>query len=329
MPRQARIHTPGLLHHVISRGLNRGLIFKSGEDYRDFIERIGPCLEKSPNQILAWALMPNHFHLLVRSGTGGITSFMRRLMSGYANAFNARHKRSGYLFQNRYKSIVCEESAYLMELVRYIHLNPLRAGLVKGLHELRRYPYAGHGVIMGTFRYDWQERDEVLGLFGKTEATATRRYAEFVGEGVSLGRRPDLVGGGLKKSHGGVCSPKSDRECYDSRILGSGSFVESLLSQEEKAERRSRDARRGGWDRLVKAVAQRQGVEPAVLFQKGRRQTVSDGKAMLIYAGVTLFGKTNKKMAAMTRMAEPPASRARQRGKAILEKSGILSELGN
>ena len=169
----------------------------------------------------------------------------------------------------------------------------------------------------------------MLGLVGKTEATASRRYAEFVGEGVSLGRRPDLVGGGLKKSHGGVCSPKSDRECYDSRILGSGSFVESLLSQEEKAERRSRDARRGGWDRLVKAVAQRQGVEPAVLFQKGRRQTVSDGKAMLIYAGVTLFGKTNKKMAAMTRMAEPPASRARQRGKAILEKSGILSELGN
>ena len=111
MPRQARIHTPGLLHHVISRGLNRGLIFKSVEDYLDILERIGPCLEKSPNQILAWALMPNHFHLLVRSGTGGITSFMRRLMSGYANAFNARHKRSGYLFQNRYKSIVCEESA--------------------------------------------------------------------------------------------------------------------------------------------------------------------------------------------------------------------------
>jgi REP element-mobilizing transposase RayT len=127
MPRQARIDSPGLLHHLISRGLERREIFRTFEDYRDFMDRIEISPQKSPNQILAWALMPNHFHLLIRSGKGGMTSFMRRLMSGYATSFNARHRRVGYLFQNRYKSIVCEEDTYLKELVRYIHLNPLRA----------------------------------------------------------------------------------------------------------------------------------------------------------------------------------------------------------
>ncbi len=111
MPRQARIDSPGLLHHIISRGIERREIFKSLYDYQDFLNRIETCIQKSPNQILAWALMPNHFHLLIRTGIGGMTRFMRRLLSGYAISFNTRHKRVGYLFQNRYKSIVCEEDA--------------------------------------------------------------------------------------------------------------------------------------------------------------------------------------------------------------------------
>jgi REP element-mobilizing transposase RayT len=149
MPRQARIDSPGLLHHIISRGLERRKLFQTTLDYNDFVNRIESSLSKSPNQLLAWALMPNHFHMLIRSGSGGITQFMRRLMSGYAISFNARHKRVGYLFQNRYKSIICEEDAYLMELVRYIHLNPLRAGIVKDMKGLKKYPYSGHAVLMG------------------------------------------------------------------------------------------------------------------------------------------------------------------------------------
>jgi len=148
MPRQARIDSPGLLHHIISRGLEGRKLFQTTLDYNDFVNRIESSLSKSPNQLLAWALMPNHFHMLIRSGSGGITQFMRRLMSGYAISFNARHKRVGYLFQNRYKSIICEEDAYLMELVRYIHLNPLRAGIVKDMKGLKKYPYSGQAVLI-------------------------------------------------------------------------------------------------------------------------------------------------------------------------------------
>ena len=100
MPRQARLDSPGLLHHVIARGIERRDIFRSSHDYQDFLARLEQGVEKDRNQIFAWALMPNHFHLLVRSGSGGLPSMMRRLMTGYAVAFNTRHKRSGHLFQH-------------------------------------------------------------------------------------------------------------------------------------------------------------------------------------------------------------------------------------
>ncbi|MBI4396435.1 MAG: transposase, partial [Elusimicrobia bacterium] len=321
MPRQARIDTPGLLHHVISRGLERREIFKTIEDYQDFVDRIDTSLQKSPNQILAWALMPNHFHLLIRSGSGGITRFMRRLMSGYATSFNARHKRVGYLFQNRYKSIVCEEDTYLKELVRYIHLNPLRAQLVKDLEGLRRYPFTGHAVLMGMVKHSWQEKEFVLALFGRNEKEGHRRYEEYVREGTKEGNRPDLVGGGLKRSHGGNWPSKKERESYDSRILGSGGFVESVLKEVEKDDRSKSRFQKMGWENFVSVVAKAQGIERDRLFEKGRRQSVSDGKAILIYVGTTYFGKTNKAMANMLCMAEPPASRAKDRGRELMEKA--------
>jgi len=149
MPRLPRIQAPGLIHHVIARGMERKPIFREKVDYNDFLFRLRTALEKSPNKIFAWCLMPNHFHSLVRSGPQGLTPLMRRLMSGYAVAFNARHKRVGYLFQNRYKSIVCEEEPYLLELIRYIHLNPLRAVIVRDLETLQTFPYSGHAILMG------------------------------------------------------------------------------------------------------------------------------------------------------------------------------------
>jgi hypothetical protein len=147
---------------------------------------------------------------------------MRRLMTGYAVTFNIRHRRSGHLFQNRYKSVVCEEDPYLLELIRYIHLNPLRAGLVKDLKELDKYPWAAHSAILGrrknplipsipsssyksagetkrksAIRNRKSEMSlagkttmDVLLYFGKTKRVARRRYREFVKKGIDQGKRP-------------------------------------------------------------------------------------------------------------------------------------------
>ena len=108
-----------------------------------------------------------------------------------------RHRRWGHLFQNRYKSIVCDEDAYFLKLVRYIHLNPLRAKLVKSLAALDRYRWCGHSVLMGRVKNDWQDRNYVLRQFGQKEKEAKKSYRNYVQKGVNKGRRPELVGGEL------------------------------------------------------------------------------------------------------------------------------------
>ncbi|NOY13070.1 MAG: transposase, partial [Deltaproteobacteria bacterium] len=123
MPRHARIDAPELLQHVIVRGIEKRPIFLDDQDREDFLARFSLLLNETATDCYAWALLDTHFHLLLRPRIGKLASFMRRLLTGYAVVFNLRHKRAGHLFQNRYKSIVCDGDAYLLELVRYIHLN--------------------------------------------------------------------------------------------------------------------------------------------------------------------------------------------------------------
>ena len=148
MPRQARIDISGLLYHVMIRGIERREIFPNRIDKEDFIERLGKSLTESGAKCFSWVLMPNHAHLLIRVGEKKLSRIMRGLLSGYATKYNIRHKRSGHLFQNRYKAIICEEERYLIELIRYIHLNPIRANIVKDMRELDKYEWStGVGFV--------------------------------------------------------------------------------------------------------------------------------------------------------------------------------------
>ena len=164
MPRGPRLDAPGVVHHVLSRGIARRRIFLSDEDRADFIERLQYATRGDRAFVYAWALIPNHFHLAIRTGTESLSSVMRRLMTGFAVAFNHRHKRHGHLFQNRYKSTIVDDEAYLLSLLRYIHRNPLRAGLVKSMTALAAYPWTGHSSLMGLVERDFQDHDErILG----------------------------------------------------------------------------------------------------------------------------------------------------------------------
>lgn len=230
MPRQARIDMPGLLQHVIVRGIERRNIFRNNADRCDFVQRLSLLLKETNTDCFAWALIPNHFHLLLRPNQCSLKHVMRRLLTGYAISFNKRHKRNGHLFQNRYKSIVCEEDNYLLELVRYIHLNPLRAGLVKDLSSLKKFTWCGHGGLLGKTVLEGQSVDEVLALFGPSRNRAIEAYQQFLHDGVDLGKRPELVGGGLVRS---LLTEKAEKlQAYDERVLGSGDFVERLRKQD-------------------------------------------------------------------------------------------------
>jgi len=155
MPRLARLDAPGVLHHVMGRGIERRKIFLNKKDQKDFIDRLAELAVNGSMSIYAWALLPNHFHLLCKTKNRPLSSSMRKLLTGYVVNFNRRHKRHGHLFQNRYKSIICQEDAYLMELVRYIHLNLIRSGLIKDIKGLNRCPFSGHSVLMGYVKRDW------------------------------------------------------------------------------------------------------------------------------------------------------------------------------
>ncbi|MGB8335847.1 MAG: transposase [Desulfobacterales bacterium] len=163
MPRKARIDAAGALHHIIVRGIECRKIFWDDTDRDSFVKRLGQVLNETHTDCFAWALIPNHAHLLLRTGLTPISGVMRRFLTGYAVQFNRRHRRHGHLFQNRYKSILCQEDPYLMELVRYIHLNPLRAKLVADDKSLKGFSYAGHCALMDRCRHDWQNTEYIPG----------------------------------------------------------------------------------------------------------------------------------------------------------------------
>lgn len=231
MARQSRLDAAGVLHHVIVRGIERRRIFLDDRDREDFLNRWGAIFPETKTSCDAFALLPNHVHLLLRTGTVPLSTIMARLLTGYAVHFNRVHRRHGHLFQNRDTSIVCQEDAYLKELT-----SQSREGT--DIEALASYPYSGHTALMGKTAYPWQDDGFILSVFGTRSA-----YRDFVTAGLTQGKRKDLVGGGLLRSHGGwaeiIKSP--ERLKGDVRILGDSDFVLDILSRaEQKLDHRYR-----------------------------------------------------------------------------------------
>jgi REP element-mobilizing transposase RayT len=157
MPRGPRVDFPGAVHHVYARGIEKRPIYLDDVDRKSFLDRIGNNLPKWGMRCLAWSLMPNHFHLLLQSDKGCLPSFMHCLLTGYSMRFNERHQRVGHLFQNRYKSpLVCKDG-YFRDVVRYIHLNPVRSEIVRSIRDLEEYPWTGHRHIIRGGPPVWQD----------------------------------------------------------------------------------------------------------------------------------------------------------------------------
>lgn len=290
MPRRARLDAPGTLHHVMVRGIEGTKIFRDDRDRKAFLDRVSQLVASSQTRILAWALMPNHVHLLLFSGPQGISQFMRRLLTGYALYYNRRHQRGGHLFQDRYKSIVCEEDPYLLELVRYIHLNPLRGMMVRSLKELSRYRWSGHGVLIGAHKNDWQEKEYVLKQFHQKNKNAVRAYSRFVAEGQGQGRRPELTGDGLVRRLGGwsrVLTLREDRERagQDGRILGGGDFVSGILKEADERLRRqvSVGERNHIINQMIEEMCDQEGIDEQELRRGGQRRRVSEVRGRIAY----------------------------------------------
>ncbi len=330
MPRRARIDAPGALHHVICRGIERRKIFWEDSDRDDFLKRLETIFDMTKTLCYAWALMPNHFHLLLRTGNIPIAGVMRQLLSGYAGKANRVHRRSGHLFQNRFKSILCQEAPYLLELVRYIHLNPLRAKPVATLTELNRYRYSGHCALMGNRPNDWQATDAVLRFFGKSVPRARRQYRHSVAQGICLGRRPELIGGGLIRSLGGWSAVKSMRRLRehgksDERILGDSDFVQSVSSaQDELLETRYR-LRSQGYDfrYALGRVAELTGLETAQILKPGKQPARVYARSLLCHWAIRSLGMTSVAISTLLGISQPAVTRAAYRGETIAAANNL------
>ncbi|MFW6052466.1 MAG: transposase [Desulfosalsimonas sp.] len=330
MPRQARIDTPGAIHHVIARGIDQGEIFRDDRDRKYFLRRIGSILEETRTPCYAWALMPNHFHLLLRTGSEPLSTVMRRLMTGHAVSFNRRHARHGHVFQNRYKSILCQEDAYFLELVRYIHLNPLRAGIVEDLEQLDAYPFSGHAVIMGRNSQPWHNSREVLARFGDKTGEARGKYRKFVTKGIEQGRRTDLTGGGLVRSAGGWVAVSEMRESgihlkSDERILGDSDFVERILSAGDESFERKYELKSQGIDvdYVAAKIAELLGINLDELWSSAKYKHLVKARSLICYVAVRELGETMASLARRFGISTVAVSKSVARGAKIIKAQNL------
>ena len=321
MPRRSRLDASGILHHVIIRGIEKRTIFSNTTDRLDFVTRCERLFLESKIACYAWALLSNHAHLLLRTGTVPLSTIMARLLSGYAVSFNKRHNRAGHLFQNRYKSIICQEDIYFQELVRYIHFNPLRVGLVPDLSSLGTYRWSGHGALLNKRECPWLDREYVLSSFG-TDKT----YLQFLEKGICEGQRPDLIGGGLVRSNGGWTEIKKSQNLVkgDERILGSSSFVMDILTHAEQRLERRYAIKKAGIDISVieKQVCKVLDLKVDQLYGQGRYKQLVEARSLYCYWAHSNLGISGKDLAVRFSISEPAVSFAIRRGQDIVLQKG-------
>jgi|SRR5215510_2707610 len=215
MARKPRAELEGGLYHVIARGNNRRRIFDSSEDYEKFLSLLGRQKARFPFFLYAFCLMTNHLHLLIERQAHTIGRIMHRLLTGYSQYYNRRYRRVGHLFQDRHKSILCQSDRYLCELVRYIHLNPIRAKMAVQPED---YEYSSHRAYLGLEPRGIVDVDPVLRHFGAKRIMAQKAYREFVIAGMKLGHQETLY------------------QAEDNRILGSDEFVDATIHRIGESE---------------------------------------------------------------------------------------------
>jgi REP element-mobilizing transposase RayT len=190
MPRKARITITGAIHHIMSRGIEGKSIFLNDEGRHIFLDILQNLLGKTGYLLYAWCLMENHYHLLIRINEYPLGSFMRVLNGRYAQYYRKKSGTRGYLFQDRYKSIVTQDQHYIEEMVRYIHLNPIRAGICATIEHLDTYLWTGHSVIVGLQSWKIQNTSDVLKKFNRQRAIAIEMYRKYLKSG--LDKEPEI-----------------------------------------------------------------------------------------------------------------------------------------
>jgi REP element-mobilizing transposase RayT len=307
--RKPRLEIQGGLYHVITRGNNRQLIFGSDDDHYKFLLQLAHQKAKLPFYLYAYCLMPNHIHLLIERQEDSISRVMQRLLTAYSQYYNRKNRKSGHLLQGRYKAILCQTDQYLAELVRYIHLNPVRAKMVRRAQDFR---YSSHRAYMGLDESSLVDSEPLLRHFGATKKLAREQFGLFVRAGMKLGHRAEFY--------------RAD----EGRILGSEEWVAETKNRIGEIPRGARHQTKS-----------RSRIDPAALMRAAEKVTgfaskeLCSGKKpralVLVKEAMIIVGRklgaTNADMARLLGLDASVVSRRYESGKAKMEKSQELQRL--
>ena len=267
MGRRPRVHYPGALYHVISRGNQRQRVFKDDPDHRRFETLLSETVKGHSLTLYAYVLMPNHFHLLIDVSRAPLSKAMQSLLYRYAHYYNRRYRKNGHLFQGRYKAILCDRDSYLMELIRYLHLNPVRAGMVS---DPARYRWSSHGEYLRGRTERGIAVEEGLKLWGTQRGQAIRAYQRFVRDGLEAGHQKEYY------------------QVKEQQYLGDDQFVEvvhrALDDQEETGPVKITMAE------VLQEIVRGAGLSIAVVLNKGRGRKGSRLRAEAAYVGREVGG---------------------------------------
>jgi|SRR5215831_2759365 len=295
MARRVRVEVAGGLYHVITRGNNRRQIFDTPADYQKFLSLLAKQKQRLPFFLYAYCLMTNHVHLLIERQADPVGRIMHRVLTGYSQYYNRRYRRVGHLLQGRHKSILCQSERYLAELVRYIHLNPARAGIVKQPEE---YVYSSHRGYLGIAAATIVDVDPVLRHFGAKRAMARKAYAEFVEAGICFGHRAEFY------------------FADEGRILGSQEFVDATIhrigevkfSRPVESEGGLRTAGTLNARRLIAAVEKVCGVSHAEFYGGGKSRRHVWAKELVLLTGRE-FGASQSLLSQLTGLSSGSVSK--------------------
>lgn len=263
MARQPRIHLPGAVYHVMLRGNGGQDIFFENDDYTYLYGLLEEGIRRFGYRVHGFCCMRNHVHLAIQAGHIPLSRGMQNVSFRYTRRINRRHKRMGHLFQGRYKALLVDRDSYLLELVRYIHLNPVRAGLVR---DPKNHRWSGHRTYIGQEDLKWMTVDWVLGQFGSRAGEARRRYAGFIAEGLGEGHREEFHKG-------------SD----DARVLGDDGFIEKILSKTQIEGRKKIPL-----GKVIETVCRVYGVSETHLKTAAQQRLYSEARAVMGWLAMEL-----------------------------------------
>ncbi len=310
MARKPRIHYTGAVYHVILRGNDRQRVFFDDHDRHRFYLFLQQGVERFRHRIHAFSLMTNHIHLVMQVDATPLSCIMQSLSLRYTRWVNWRHNRSGHLFQGRYKAVLVDGDSFLLELVRYVHLNPVRAKMVASPDE---YPWTGHRAYCGKEIIPWLSTELTLSMISGKKEEAMRAYASFVQEGLDERRRGEFHGEGT----------------VDNRIMGDEEFMEKIAGQGDELPVNI------SIDEVITAVCDRYKLAPAALALPGKTRALSHARGMAAWiiqdsTSVTLTELicwTGRDLSSLSAMAQRIRKRSVMEIALLSEKEEILNQI--